>query len=264
LRVSEIMSSPAICVDKDESISGAIERMEKERISRLVVLEGGRIVGIVTEKDLVRELGSARTYRLPLSRIHVSSAMTPDPVTVAPDITAKRAAELMLDHNISGLPVVEEGRLIGIVTKMDFARVCAGYGDVYVGQVMQSGPLTVPPTDRVIHVRKLLLEEDLLALPVLEEGRISGIVTMRDVARALASFHDVVPDRYKPERIKNLLVGDIMTRPAVCARTDQPVSDAAALMFERRFSAMPVVNLDGALVGLITKTELTELARERL
>jgi len=258
------MSSPALSVTKDATIASAMEMMEKERISRLVVMDTGRIVGIVTEKDMVGELGSTRTYRLPLSRIHVSSAMTPNPVTVAPDVTAKRAAELMLDHNISGLPVVEEARLVGIVTKMDFAKICMEYDDVYVGQVMQSSHITVAPSERMVHVRKLLLEEGLLAVPVVNEERVIGVVTMRDVARALAGFHDMVPDQFKSERIKSILVEDVMTQPAFCARMDEAVSKVASVMFERRFSAAPVVNLEEKLVGLLTKTDLTELARERL
>jgi CBS domain-containing protein len=80
----------------------------------------------------------------------------------------------------------------------------------------------------------------------------------------LAAFQEVVPDRYKSERIRNLLVGDIMTQPAVTVRTDLKLPQAAKLMLEKRFSGLPVENLDGELVGMLTKTELTEVARERL
>lgn len=116
----------------------------------------------------------------------------------------------------------------------------------------------------MIHARKLLLEEELLALPVVESGKLVGIVTARDVAMKLAAFQDVVPDRYKSERIRNLIVGDIMTQPAVTIRTDTRLPGAAKLMLERRFSGLPVENLFGEMVGLLTKTELTEVARERL
>jgi CBS domain-containing protein len=116
----------------------------------------------------------------------------------------------------------------------------------------------------VIHARKLLLEEDLIGLPVVDGGKLVGIVTIRDIAMRLADFQEVVPDRYKSERIRNLLVDDIMTQPAVSTRTDTKLSEVAKLMLERRFSSLPVLNLEGELVGLITKTELTEVARERL
>jgi CBS domain-containing protein len=170
----------------------------------------------------------------------------------------------MLDHDISGLPVIAEDKLVGIVTKMDFAKICSTYDDIFSGQVMQANPITVSLGDRVIHARKLLLDEDLIGLPVVDGGKLVGIVTIRDIAMRLADFQEVVPDRYKSERIRNLLVDDIMTQPAVSTRTDTKLSDVAKLMLGRRFSSLPVLNLEGELVGLITKTELTEVARERL
>ncbi|MFH1821535.1 MAG: CBS domain-containing protein [Methanobacteriota archaeon] len=264
MRVSQIMSSPVITLDKDRSLADAIDVMKKEQISRVVATQNGRVVGILTEKDIARELGSMHNYRLTPGRLHVSSVMTSDPISVAPDVMAKRAAELMLDHDISGLPILEGGKLVGIVTKMDFAKICLNYEDVYVGQVMQASPTTLSPGDRVIHARKLLLEEEILALPVVENRALIGIVTARDVAMKLASFQEVVPDKYKSERIRNFLVGDIMAQPTVTIRTDTKLPEAAKLMIEKRFSGLPVENLDGELVGLLTKTELTEVARERL
>ena len=264
MRVSQLMSSPVITVDKDAALSEALEKMERNVISRLVVVEAGRVVGVVTERDLARELGSARAYRLPPGRMHVSNTMTSNPISVAPDVMAKRAAEVMLEHDISGLPVLEGERLVGIVTKLDFAKVCSQFGEVYVGQVMEPSPTTVSPSDRVIHARKLLLEGGLVGLPVVDAGELVGIVTVRDVAVKLAAFQEVVPDRHKSERIRKLLVEDIMSGPAVTTRTDTALPEAARLMLERRFSGLPVLNLEGELVGLLTKTELTEAAREKL
>lgn len=264
MRVSQIMSSPAVVIDKNLALTDAIDVIKRNEVSRLVVTHNGRIVGVMTEKDIVRDLGSAHAYRLPLGRMHVSSVMMPNPITVAPDVMAKRAAELMLDRDISGLPVVEGNKLVGIVTKLDFAKVCMGYDDVYVGQVMQASPTTVSPGERVIHVRRLLLEEDLLATPVMEGRELVGIVTMRDVLMKLVAFQEVVPDQYKSERIRNLLVEDVMTQPAVTIRTDEMLPHAAKVMLDKRFSSLPVVNLENELVGMLTKTELTEVARERL
>jgi CBS domain-containing protein len=264
MRVSQIMSSPVVVLDKNQPLANAIDLMQRNGISRLVILNDGRIVGVITEKDIARELGSSTSYRLPPGRIHVSNVMTSNLITVATGVMAKRAAEIMLDHGISGLPVVEGERLVGIVTKLDFAKVCSEYEDVYVGQVMQASPTTVSPGDRAVHARRLLLDEDLIGLPVTEGGGLVGVVTVRDIAMKLAAFQEVVPDRHKSERIRNLLVEDIMTQPATTTRTDEKLSEVSRLMLERRFSSLPVLNIEGELVGLLTKTELTEVARERL
>ena len=264
MKVAKVMSSPVVTLDKDQPLANAIDLMQRNEISRLVVLQEGKIVGVITEEDIARELGSSAAYRLPPGRMHVSNVMTQNPITVAPDVIAKRAAEIMLDHDVGGLPVVEGEYLAGIVTKLDFAKVCSEYEEVYVGQVMQANPRTISPSDRVIHARRLLLDENLIGLPVVEGGELVGIVTMRDVAMKLAAFQKVAPDRYKSERIRNLLVENIMTQPATTTRTDAKLSKVSRLMLERRFSSLPVLNLEGELVGLLTKTQLTEVALERL
>ncbi len=264
MKVAKVMSSPVVTLDKDQPLANAIDLMQRNEISRLVVLQEGKIVGVITEEDIARELGSSAAYRLPPGRMNVSNVMTQNPISVAPDVIAKRAAEIMLDHDVGGLPVVEGEYLAGIVTKLDFAKVCSEYEEVYVGQVMQANPRTISPGDRVIHARRLLLDENLIGLPVVEGGELVGIVTMRDVAMRLAAFQKVVPDRNKSEQIRNILVGDIMTQPATTTRTDAKLSKVSRLMLERRFSCLPVLNLEGELVGLLTKTQLTEVALERL
>ena len=172
MRVSQIMTSNVITIDKNLSLTNAIDIMQRNEISRLVVTDAKKIVGVMTEKDIMRELGSSKTGRLLPEHIHVSNLMTANPITVAPEVMAKRAAEIMLEHDISCLPVVAGGELLGIATKLDFAKVCMDFDDIFAGQVMQASPITVSPGDRAIHARKLLLEEDLVGLPV-HRGRLA-------------------------------------------------------------------------------------------
>jgi CBS domain-containing protein len=262
--VKQIMTSSPITIDKDLPLTDAIDLMQHHEISRLIVLDAGGLVGILTERNIARKLCSTSSYRLLPSRMRVSSVMTANPVTVAPNASAKEAAGLMLDRNISGLPVVDRGTLTGIVTKMDFAKVCLEFGDIFAGQIMQPNPVTASPGNRVIHARRLLLDEGLIGLPVVEGDETVGIVTVRDLAMRMAAFQKIVPDKHKGARIRHLLIGDIMTQPPVCTRTDAKLSEVARIMLDNRFSSLPVLDLEDRLVGLITKTELTKVAYERL
>ncbi|MEM3402732.1 MAG: CBS domain-containing protein [Candidatus Hadarchaeales archaeon] len=207
MRVYQLMTPKVITIEKSKSLMEAVELMEKNEVSRLVVTDDGRIVGTITEKDIIKGLGTPQAYRIPPSRIHVSGVMGREPITVEPDLTAKRAAELMLERNISGLPVVVGSELRGILTKIDFAKVCFDCGDVYVGEVMQTSALTASPEDRVLHARKLMLEEGVGVLPVVVEKELVGVLTTREVAMKLAAFHEVAEDARRIERVKNLLVG---------------------------------------------------------
>jgi CBS domain-containing protein len=146
---------------------------------------------------------------------------------------------------------------------MDFAKLCMELEDVYVGQIMQPNPPVLNPNDRVIHARRLLLDEEMVGLPVMDGGKLVGIVTIRDIAMRLAAFQAIVPDEYKNERIRNLLVGDVMSQLPTTTRTDEKLSEASRVMLENHFSSLPTLNLQGELVGLLTKNELTVIVREK-
>jgi CBS domain-containing protein len=129
-RVREIMSSPAIVVTPDMSIPAA-SRLTKDRgIRHLPVVENGRLVGIVSRGDL-REASisasvNADTYEINflLSQVTIGKLMTRRVFTVTPDALVVYAAELMTDHSISGLPVVDpDGSVIGIVTESDLLKM---------------------------------------------------------------------------------------------------------------------------------------------
>jgi CBS domain-containing protein len=264
MRVYQLMTPTVITVNKSKSLMEAVELMKKNEISRLVVVDDGKIVGVITEKDVIRELATPQAYKIPPTKIHVSGVMSADIITVEPEVTAKRAAELMLERNVSGLPVVSGDELKGIVTKLDFAKVCFGYDDVYVGEVMEINPITVSPSDRALYARKLVLEEGVTVLPVMTEKQLVGLLTTKEMAAKFVAFHETAVDARRSERMRNLLVGDIMIQSPMTVRTDTTLAEAARLMWEKKIPGLPVLNLEGELAGVLTKTELAEVARERL
>jgi predicted transcriptional regulator len=126
--VREWMTSPAIVVHARQSAPEALRLMEQREVRRLPVEDEGRLVGIVTKTDLESKLGP-----FPISwrrlKLLVTDAMTPHPATVGPDDPLEQAATLMLTHKISGLPVVADGLIVGIVTESDvFRAFCEAMG----------------------------------------------------------------------------------------------------------------------------------------
>lgn len=98
-------------------------------IRRLPVVQGDKLAGIVTLGDLREAKASDATtlsiYELNylLDRLTARDFMTPDPITIGPDDTIAEAARLMIEHKVGGLPVVENGRLLGIITETDLCRL---------------------------------------------------------------------------------------------------------------------------------------------
>ena len=128
--VKEWMSSPVTVVERDTSVADAYNTMMQRGIRRLPVVDGERMVGIVTLGDL-REArpspaSSLSIYELNylLAKLTVGQVMTYDPYTVTPTTPMQRAARIMLDRKVSGLPVVNaEGKPVGIITETDMFRM---------------------------------------------------------------------------------------------------------------------------------------------
>ena len=125
------MTPNPVTVSPDASVSEAYELMRKHHVRRLPVVDGTWLVGIVTLKDLWSALASLDADADVLSRafhmdgVTVLEIMTHHVVTVSPDTTITTACELMLRHEISALPVLVEGRLVGILTESDIFRLVA-------------------------------------------------------------------------------------------------------------------------------------------
>jgi acetoin utilization protein AcuB len=127
--VRDVMTPNPVTVRPSDTLLTARARMEATRCRRLPVLdEQGHLCGIITDRDLRLATHSPLVLRerwedeLLLTRTEVDACMTPDPITISADEPVERAVDLLLEHTISGLPVLEGDRLVGIVTVTDLLR----------------------------------------------------------------------------------------------------------------------------------------------
>ena len=112
------MSGPAVTVRQDADFQKALALMQEKKLRRLpVVDDDGQLVGIVVERDLL-----VAAMRYLQSRVEVGDIMTRNVVTVGPDTDLAEVARTMLERKIGGLPVVEHGRLVGIITESDIFK----------------------------------------------------------------------------------------------------------------------------------------------
>jgi CBS domain-containing protein len=128
-RVADWMSTPPIVVAPTVTLAEARRLMEQRKVRRLPVVESERLLGIVTWGDLRAAGPSAATtlsiyeWRALLEQATVAECMTRDPITIEPETSVLYAARRMLVHKISGLPVVEDGRVVGMITESDLFRL---------------------------------------------------------------------------------------------------------------------------------------------
>ncbi len=111
------MSHPVVTVKPGDDFQHGLAIMQEKRLRRLPVVDRNRLVGIVAERDL---LLAALQYLQ--SRVDIGEIMTKDLVTVTSGLDLRDAAKLMLAHRVGGLPVVDDGKLVGIITESDIFR----------------------------------------------------------------------------------------------------------------------------------------------
>jgi CBS domain-containing protein len=116
--VRDLMTSDVLSVDPSDTIGETAQQMVERGVSSAVVSDYGTLIGIVTERDLTRAVAG----RVHTSEARVREWMTSDPITLSPDASADEAAKIMLDNGFRHVPIVQDGRAVGIVSIRDVAR----------------------------------------------------------------------------------------------------------------------------------------------
>ncbi len=121
MRISEVMTEAAVTDRPDDSLAQAARKMWEQQTGSLLVLEGAELLGIITERDVLKAVASGTPLDTPVSEV-----MSKDLITVEPTTSLREAAAIMSDKWIRHLPVLEVGKLVGIVSQRDLAGVLAG------------------------------------------------------------------------------------------------------------------------------------------
>nr|WP_319486169.1 DUF294 nucleotidyltransferase-like domain-containing protein [uncultured Cohaesibacter sp.] len=190
-----------------------------------------------------------------LISITIGELMTPDPITIAPDTTATNAAKLMKSRNISCLLITEQDRLIGILTSGDMAHriVAAGRSlDTPVRDIMTPNPFTLGPEALGFDALLSMMERTHTHLPVVEKGRLVGILTNTNlVHRQAVSAPFLIRDLQRQDSFENLA--------AIVAKVPQMLAQLVGSGVDAHNIGRIVTNVTDSLTR-----RLVQLAEERL
>ncbi|HUU75014.1 MAG TPA: CBS domain-containing protein [Methanoregulaceae archaeon] len=248
MNASDVMTSPVFIVAPGENVSYARNLMLKHKISRLPVLEAEKLIGIITKKDIGYKLRQTEPVwrRRPIDHIPVHVLMTPDPISIPPDATIKEIAAMMIEGDISGLPVIENGTLIGIVTKSDLLRSShIGRLSTRVADIMEDA-ITVSRYHSLDHVIDIMRERDDKVVVVNNDGTLAGLITESNLAfymyaneKAELPIKDIKILRRQESAGRKVfryvfeastVAEDLMSRPVITVSPETSVSDAVQLM----------------------------------
>jgi CBS domain-containing membrane protein len=272
LRIGDLMTRDLITLSPDQSLFAAEELMTLRQIRHLpVVDDAGVLVGLITHRDLLAAQYSVLTQAsgFPVSA-RARDVMREDVWTVTSNTPAIEAAFTLRDHRFGCLPVVDGGKLAGIVTEADFlALLVERYGpgrrsapryDAPVHYYMSSPVHVVSPADDLEHVQALMSTHGISSLAVVEDGRLVGVISQTDLLRVsfpLLAARRRVGARWLPRRS----VAQVMTPEVLTVRPHDPVSLAARRMVENDVHRLFVVE-DHALVGVLSTTDVTAAVRD--
>ena len=121
MRISAIMTQAAVTDRPDDDLAAAARKMWEQQTGSLLVLQGEDLVGIITERDVLRAVATGTPLDTPVSEV-----MSKELITVEPGTSLREAARIMTEKWIRHLPVLEAGRLVGVVSQRDLAGVLAG------------------------------------------------------------------------------------------------------------------------------------------
>ena len=194
--VSNWMSKNVITVGVDDSMHDAMKRMKEKDIRMLPVLKKGKLVGVVTDRDIKRASASDATtldvheLLYLVSKIKVGNIMTKDPITVPQNFTVEETAEVLLKHKISGVPVVDQnGQLVGIITQTDLFRVLISLTGVSKGGIqfafqLEDRPGSIKEVADIIRLYGGRMVSILTSYDGVPEGYRKVFIRMHSIERA--------------------------------------------------------------------------------
>ena len=253
MKVSDVMTKDIITVDKDVNLKHVLNIMKKHEITKIPVLEDKKLVGMITDNIIAYKLGSIRKRGIPASRLHASSVTDKEIDCISPDTEVKTILKKVGKPGPTMLCIKENDNLVGIITKADLLPLVESKKQIR--EIMNKKLHTVSSDDRVIHARRIMIDEDIARLPVIDQGTLVGMISDNEIIFALAKIKRSFPLGKQKHRLEELLIKNVMKTPAIWINPSMIVTDAANIMLKKNVGALPIIE-NGKLIGIVSRTDL--------
>lgn len=265
-KVADIMTVMPIVASVPGDRNDVINLMVRKKLTGVPVVreKDGRLEGIVSRKDVFRNLDEEQ----------LSMIMSKKITTIDSETSVKDAARIFVERRFHRLPIVDNGKLVGIVTPTDLLKEVAKSKTSMVAEdVITQKCVTIYEEDPLTYAVAAMKISDVTAFPVLDKkGKLSGVITDRDmfidqtkgvkelkklgieISDELASYRDVLPLFYivaKKEIPEGLNVKKYMVTEPITVFKKKPLSQVAKLMIDKDFGQVPVMGNDDELLGMI-------------
>ncbi|WP_291426353.1 CBS domain-containing protein [Deinococcus sp.] len=270
--VKEAMHARSLTAEPHMTLPEAVVKMQELRVKRLPVVHDGKVVGLLTDGEIRRNLPALSEGLTPwefvgrAARVRVRDAMRQPVHTVTPDSPLEQAIQTMLERRIGGMPVVDDsGQLVGMLTLTDVLRAEQHAPRLQWGsaeQHMTAQVVTAQPQDDLADAAKRLQESRLRVLPVVEGGQLVGLLHETAVTdaqeKALAVRGQAASDQAATTEavLRGRQVSELMKLPTGYVQEGSPMRDVLQVMIELDVHGLPVVDMEGQLLGVVTISDV--------
>jgi CBS domain-containing protein len=249
LRVADIMSKDVVTATLDDTVFSVAQKMSELRVSCVVITDQEQVVGILTEKDM---LNSVALRDVEFRRLRVAERMSSPVDTIRADVSVFEADRLMDTLCIRRLPVLENGRLVGIVTQTDITRGLISLNSLrYVSDIMSRHIASVPSDATVVDAARLMSTSNISCLVVMHRQEVAGIITEKDLLKRVVALHR------DPTQTR---VADVMSCPVVSVPSSWSILSASKKMETLHFHRLLVMD-DKTVCGILTQTDIMRAIR---
>jgi predicted transcriptional regulator len=259
-KIEQIMTHNVVTIAPENTLQEAVRMMGEKRVGSLIVMKYDTPVGIITERDLLKEVVN-RGIALEKDWLVGGTSIRDEKVedimsyplnTISLNSQIKEAAQMMIEKRIRRLGVRESGKLVGIITASDLIRSLPEVQESMrvwfeVDYFMSKGVITADEEASVENVAKIMGEKSVGSVIITRKGEPIGIFTERDLLTKFLA---------KDKSLK-VEVGKACSSPLITAPLGISVHDAAAIMTSKHIRRLPIEK-DGKLVGMLTARDLVE------
>ena len=249
LQMGDIMNREPVIASPQDSIASAARKMSEHNVSCVVVVQDDRVIGILTEKDVLKGVAGRDVE---FHRLRVSERMS-SPVEVAPcSLSILEAGRIMETRGFRRLPVVRDDRLVGIVTETDITRGLISLNPLrYISDIMTSDVATIDSEARVDEAARIMARQNASCIIAQHRQEIAGIVTEKDILRRVVALHkDPTQSR----------VVEIMSFPVVAVPPTYSVLSASRKMETGHVHRLVVMD-QNTICGIVTQTDVLRAIR---
>jgi len=249
--VDQLLTGKIFQVQPDSTIAAAVDIMSSERISCMLIIDEGKAVGIITERDVMRLIHQKTDTTQPIATVMSSPVLS-----TSSDTSIYDAYEILKCGDIRHLVVTDYGKVTGVLTHTDLLRAVSMMELMHKKSgvdVMIPGVSRVAPGDLFSDVIALMVERAVTTVVATHQRRPVGIITERDIPRLVEEHKD----------IENITMAEVMSSPVKTVELTVSAYDASEMLRLHSIRQLVVVDIEGHLAGIITQTSLLSVFESR-